>query len=343
MLSHSNDQPEKLSMQAQKIVFIGAGAIGTALGNSLAKNNENDVTLVSIEEEVVHSINELHVNQKYFPGIQLNPLLKATLSEDPLKSASFIFTAIPSAETVRYLEHHKDIIPPQAIIVNLAKGFGEHNCTIIKCLKEILPNPVCPMKGPTFARDIINNQPTAFTVGSTDTSHFSKFSQLFRETNIYLDFSNDVQGVEILSILKNIYAIVVGITDASFDAPNLRSLVLAKAFKEMRNILIEFGCSELTMFKFCGFGDFTLTALNDLSRNRTLGLLIGKGFFTREMSDKVVLEGKIAVNVLVDVLAAKHLSDRFPILHELHKVFTDHYDLSQFVNRIITFPVDEAY
>jgi glycerol-3-phosphate dehydrogenase (NAD(P)+) len=330
-------------MQPQKIVFIGAGAIGTALGNSLSKNHDNDVTLVSIEAEVVDSINKVHINQKYFPGILLNPRLKATLRTDPIKSAGFLFSAIPSAETVRYLEKHKEIIPADCIIVNLAKGFGEHNCTIIKCLKDFLSNPVCPMKGPTFARDIINNQPTAFTVGSTDTRHFPRFSELFRDTNIYLDFSTDVQGVEILSILKNIYAIVAGITDASFDAPNLRSLVLTKAFKEMRNILLEFGCSELTMFKFCGFGDFTLTALNDLSRNRTLGLLIGKGFFTREMSDKVVLEGKIAVNVLVELLAAKRLSEHFPILHELHKVFTDHYDLSQFVNRIIAFPGDEEY
>lgn len=330
-------------MQSHKIVFIGAGAIGTALGNSLAGNNNNDVSLVSIEEDVVNSINQLHINQKYFPGISLNSRLKATLGTEPIHSADFLFMAIPSAETVRYLEQHKDIVPPDCIIVNLAKGFGEHNCTIIKCLKEFLPNPVCPMKGPTFARDIINNQPTAFTVGSTDTRHFARFTELFRETNIYLDFSTDLQGVEILSILKNIYAIVAGITDASFDAPNLRSLVLTKAFKEMRNILLEFGCNELTMFKFCGFGDFTLTALNDLSRNRTLGLLIGKGFFTREMSDKVVLEGKIAVNVLVEVMAAKHLSDQFPILHELHKVFTDHYDLSQFVNRIIGFPGEDEF
>lgn len=330
-------------MSLNKIVFIGAGAIGTSLGNSLAKNNENDITLVSIEEDVVNSINQIHVNQKYFPGISLNPRLKATCSTELIKSAGFIFSAIPSAETVRYLKKHKEIIPAGCIIVNLAKGFGEHNFTIIKCLKEFLPNPVCPMKGPTFARDIINNQPTAFTVGSSDTSLFPKFSQLFRDTNIYLDYSTDVQGVEILSILKNIYAIVAGITDASFDAPNLRSLVLTKAFKEMRNILLEFGGNEQTMFKFCGFGDFTLTALNDLSRNRTLGLLIGKGFFTREMSDKVVLEGKIAVNVLVDVLASRNLSGHFPILYELHKVFTDHYDLSQFVNRIIAFPGDEDY
>lgn len=328
-------------MASGKIVFIGAGAIGTSLGNSLAKNPHLDITLVSIEDEVVSSINEHHINRKYFPGIQLDSRLKATLSTDPVLDAEFIFMAIPSVETVKYLNEHQAIIPPEAIIVNLAKGFGEHNCTIIKCVREFLSNQVVTMKGPTFARDIINNQPTGFTVGSHDPQLFPRFAALFANTNIYLDFSTDIQGVEILSILKNIYAIVSGITDASFDAPNLRSLVLTKAFKEMRNILVEFGSDENTMFKYCGFGDFTLTALNDLSRNRTLGLLIGKGFFTREMSDRVVLEGKIAVNVLVEVMAKRKLDSRFPILHELHKVFNDHYDLSQFVNRILSFSSEE--
>jgi glycerol-3-phosphate dehydrogenase (NAD(P)+) len=328
-------------MSQNKIVFIGAGAIGTSLGNSLVKNPDLEVILVSIEEEVVNSINESHVNQKYFPGVALNQRLKATQDTSPIQDAEIIFMAIPSVETVSYLKENQAIVPAQAVIVNLAKGFGEHNCTIIRCLKEFLPNQVCTMKGPTFARDIINNQPTGFTVGSYNPDLFPRFSQLFRNTNIYLDYSTDIQGVEMLSILKNIYAIVAGITDASFDAPNLRSLVLTKAFKEMRNILLEFGCQEQTMFKYCGFGDFTLTALNDLSRNRTLGLLIGKGFFTREMSDRVVLEGKIAVNVLVELMAARHLSDRFPILHELHRVFNNQYDLSQFVNRIISFPVEE--
>ena len=324
-------------MQQNNIVFIGAGAIGTALGNTLAKKEGLNVILVSIEEDVVKSIRDQHINRKYFPGIILHPRLRATLNTGPISEANFIFLAIPSVETVRYLEKHRQTVPPDAVVVNLAKGFGENNCTIIQCLEEIIPNPVCPMKGPTFARDIINNQPTAFTVGSADKTLFPHFSAIFKGTNIHLDFSTDVQGVEILSILKNIYAIVTGITDASFDAPNLRSLVLTKSFKEMRRILAEFGGKEETLFKYCGFGDFTLTALNDLSRNRTLGLLIGKGFFTREMSDKVVLEGKIAVNVIMEELVKRNLEDKVPILMELHRVFNNDYDLSQFVNRILNF------
>lgn len=329
-------------MSLNNIVFVGAGAIGTSLGNSLCNNPDLSVTLVSIEEEVVNSINGRHINQKYFPSVTLNPRLKATLSQESISHADFLFMAIPSAETVRYLRENQELVAPASIIVNLAKGFGEHNCTIIRCLEEFLPNPICPMKGPTFARDIINNQATAFTVGSRDKDLFPAFSEIFRGTNIYLDFSTDVQGVEILSIIKNIYAIVAGITDASFDAPNLRSLVLTKAFKEMRNLLLEFGGNEQTMFKYCGFGDFTLTALNDLSRNRTLGLLIGKGFFSRELSDRVLLEGKVAVNVLTELLKSRDQLQKFPILAELHRIFNDHYDLSIFVNRVINFPGEDS-
>jgi glycerol-3-phosphate dehydrogenase (NAD(P)+) len=324
-------------MKKHEICFIGAGAIGTSLGNALAKNPGNLVTLVSIEKEVVDSINSTHVNTRYFPGITLQEGLVSTMSLEPLTTADFIFMAIPSVETVRYLTEHLGKFPPTAVIVNLAKGFGEKNCTIIRCLSELLPNPVCPMKGPTFARDIINNQPTAFTVGSSDPALFPRFSDIFKGMNIYLDFSTDVQGVEVLSILKNIYAIVAGITDASFDAPNLRSLVLTMAFKEMRRVLAEFGGHESTLFNFCGFGDFTLTALNDLSRNRTLGLLIGKGFFTKEMSDRVVLEGKIAVNVIVNQMEEKGKASEFPIIRELHKVFNEHYDLSAFVATILKY------
>jgi glycerol-3-phosphate dehydrogenase (NAD(P)+) len=327
-------------MGLNRICFIGAGAIATALGNSLARTGSNHVTLISIEREVVNSINEEHINRKYFPGIELQKNLAASTDTSLLEGAEMIFLAIPSVETVNYLRNHRKHIPGGAIIVNLAKGFGENQCMIIDCLKESFPNPVCPMKGPTFARDIINNQPTGFTVGTGHPELVRTFRKTVESTNIYLDFSEDAHGVEILSILKNIYSIVIGITDASFDAPNLRSLILNKSFKEMRNLTIEYGGKESTMFKYCGFGDFTLTALNDLSRNRTLGLLIGKGFFTREMSDKVVLEGKIAVNVIMKKLEESGSVSKYPILAELYKVFNNRYDLSSFVSNILRLSED---
>ena len=325
-----------MERSVRNIVFIGAGSIATAVGNILARNPRLEVTMLSIEADVIRSVNDFHTNNRYFPNIPLHPSLRASGDQAVLGNAELVFLAIPSGQTVKYIREHRDLLGPEAIIVNLAKGFGENNRTIIECLEEILPNPLAVMKGPTFARDIINNQPTAFTVGAADKEIQHLIGDVFNDSSIYLDFSEDISGVEILSILKNIYAIVIGIADANFDAPNLRFLLFTRAFKEMRRILLRYGGQEETMFRYCGIGDFSLTALNDLSRNRTLGLLIGKGFFTRDISDKVILEGKIAVNVICEEACKSGAMGQFPIIRELQRVFKDHYDISDFVNRLLS-------
>jgi len=321
------------------IVFIGSGAIATALGNIMASDEDYLITLLSVEKDVVESINGEHINEKYFPSFRLNPLLRATEDKAILMDAHMVFLAIPSVTIVEYLTTNLSYLNPSAILVNLAKGFGNERDTIPDCLSRLLPNPLATLKGPSFAREIINRLPTAFTLASENEELFELFQELFDNTTIHLDYSTDVRGVEYASILKNIYAIVIGIVDAHFDSPNLRSLVLTKAINEMRALMCRFGGKEETMFNYCGFGDFTLTALNDLSRNRTLGLLIGKGFFTNNISDKVVLEGRIAVNVLCEQLSGQDKAcASFPLITELHQVFNQEYDIKNFVNRILSRP-----
>ena len=321
-----------------RICFIGSGAISTAMGNVLAQKGSYEVFLLSVEQDVVDSISNDHVNRKYFPNIDLDHSLKATFDKSILKESDIIFLGIPSSIIVSYISDNKQYIGEDSLIVNLAKGFGDGQKTIPQALARIIPNPIFGMKGPSFAREIINNMPTAFTLASKREKHFKLFDAIFNSTSIQLDYSTDVMGVELASILKNIYAIIVGIVDAHFDSPNLRSLVLTKAINEMRVIISKFGGEEYTMFNYCGIGDFTLTALNDLSRNRTLGLLIGKGFFTDYISEKVVLEGKVAVNVFVEEIAKKRgIKTKDLMLKELYKVFNDEdYDINNFVSNITT-------
>jgi glycerol-3-phosphate dehydrogenase (NAD(P)+) len=181
--------------------------------------------------------------------------------------------------------------------------------------------------------------PTGFTLGYEDQGTVHGIRELFEGTVIHLDLSADIRGVEILSILKNIYAVVMGIVDAQFNSPNLRFLVLTKTFREMRRVLKWFGGREETLFNYCGYGDFTLTALNDLSRNRTLGLLIGKGFFTEHVSHELVLEGKTATEVFYEEISKTlEVEDHFPIIAELYHIFHSKYDISAFVSRILNFP-----
>jgi len=318
------------------ISIIGAGTIGTALGNVIAEKEIYKVKLVSIEENVVNSINSEGINTKYFPTLHLNPCLKATTDTKQLLESDIIFLAIPSVVLIDYLGSIQSMIPSSAILVNLAKGFGSEHKTIIHCLKESYRNPLCSMKGPSFAREIINRVPTGFTIGCSSQQTGDGLEAVFSGTSVFIDRSDDIEGVEMLSILKNIYAICLGIVDAHFNSPNIRFLVLTKAFNEMRKILLQFNGKEETIFKYCGYGDFTLTALNDLSRNRTLGLLIGKGFFSEHVSHELVLEGKVAVNVFYEEISKiMDVRKEFPIIGELYKIFNAEYDVPAFVSNLL--------
>jgi glycerol-3-phosphate dehydrogenase (NAD(P)+) len=320
----------------QNIVFLGAGSIGTALGNSLAVRPDLNVSLLSIEHDVVESISATHINQKYFPNIRLTQALNATTDQNILRDAGVVFIAIPSVAVVDYMQVIRLLLHEDAILVNLAKGFGCHQQIISQCLAEHLPNPVCALKGPSFAREIINNSPTAFTLASTENELCKLLGPLFDGTNIFIDTSTDLLGVEIVSILKNVYAILIGIVDAHFNSPNLRFMMFTRAFNEMRNILIHFGGHEETMFHYCGIGDFGLTALNDLSRNRTLGLLIGKGFFNEGIPNKVVLEGRIAMSIILGKLAESNMPETgYHMMLQLDKVFAGNTDIAGFVNKMI--------
>lgn len=324
-----------MEKELRNVVIVGAGAIGTALAQAMASDLRLNIQLLSIEEDVVNSINNDGINAKYFPAFRLNHGISATTDRMILKSAHIIFLAIPSVAVIGFINETQQYYHQGVILVNLAKGFSPNRITIAEEMMSAFPFPSATMKGPTFARELINGSPTAFTVGCKSERVYHRINTLFKNTIIHLDHSNDVKGVELLSILKNIYAIAIGIVDAHFNSANLRFLVLTKAFYEMRAILIAYGGKKPTMFKYCGFGDFGLTALNDLSRNRTLGLLIGKGFFTDNLSEKVLLEGRVAVSVFCEEIIKEDHADEFPILAEMYKVFNQSYDVTGFVTQIL--------
>jgi len=321
----------------RKIVFIGSGAIATAIGDVLAAKNKDEIYLLSIENEVIEMINTMHVNTLYFPKCKLNENLKATNDKNVLLEANVIFLAIPSTAVFGYLQENKEYINPTALIVNLAKGFGSGDQVIPDSIKSFIFNPFMTLKGPSFAREIINRQDTGLTAASTDETLYKIITDVFDDTPIRTDFTTDVTGVEYASILKNIYAIVIGIVDANFDSANLRSIFITKALNEMRRLIITFGGENSTMYRYCGFGDFSLTSLNDMSRNRTLGLLIGKGFFNNCMADNVVLEGRIAVDVFYNKLVDNQIDMvDYPLMSELYHVLNDkNYPTRNFVKNIL--------
>ena len=321
------------------IIILGAGSFGTAIGNLLSNNDNIAVQLLTTEKDAETNINNIHRNTKYFPNIQLNKLLRATVDQEILTMADVVLIAIPSSVVIQYVNTLKPYINDRALLINCSKGFGEDDHIISEYLDGNFPNPVAALKGPSFSIEVINNMPTGFTFASRDFHSFETFFKYTANTNMKLDYTDDIIGTEILSIMKNVYTITMGIVDAHLDCINTRFLVFTDIVNEMRKALTIFGGRDETIFKYCGIGDFGLTSLNDLSRNRAMGLFIGKGFIKDAVSNNVTLEGQHSLNIFYDKLRLYNNGtsyNEFPILFELYRLMNSpEYDRRTFIYNII--------
>ena len=220
------------------------------------------------------------------------------------------------------IDNFKEYISSSQLIVNLSKGIFKNGQTIVDFLNEVLKSKnIVSLKGPSFAVEIMQRANTLLTLGYTDVNQFKIVKTVFNNTRIYLDITQDIRGVEILSVIKNIYALLIGVVDAKYNSPNTRFMFMTKVFSEIRILNKEFGGDLDTVFLACGLGDVSMTSLNDLSRNRTLGLLIGKGFFNSDYkSNTVVLEGLNAINTIYD-LSNEELKKDLPLLTKIYSFF----------------------
>jgi glycerol-3-phosphate dehydrogenase (NAD(P)+) len=321
-----------------KIAIIGAGSFGTAIAEALSGNPDNKVELYAIEQDIVDSINNTHINTRFFPSRKLNENLQAHNTLDFVKDSEFIFLTVPSSVIEKVTDN---LIPhlgqTEKVIINLAKGLANDGRILNEVIKEKLAetHQVCSLKGPTFAIELLNGVPSALTLASENKSLENKFLKMFRNTNIKIDFTQDVRGVELLSVLKNVYAIAIGIIGAKFNSPNVTFMVFTKAFNEIMLILKTLKCSDGTASMFCGIGDLGLTSLNDLSRNRTLGLFIGKGFYDGNSSNQIVLEGLRSISLFSKMLSDSDIKDSLPILLNLNKLIIKEITTEEFIKAVL--------
>jgi len=306
----------------KNIYIIGAGAFGTAIANQLAFDTGSSVCLICRSSEQASEITDKHTNLRYFPNKVLHKSLQASASLDKLSDADIVFMALPTGALQENITLLKKAIPAEALVVNLSKGIFKNGHTLVDYLKDALESAnVVTMKGPTFAVELINNEHSLFTLGYETTNQYDQINSLVEKTNIHIDHTTDIKGVELLSALKNIYAIIIGIVDAQYNAINTRHMILTKAFSEIRVLLKALGGKEDTLFLGCGYGDFGLTALNDMSRNRTLGLLIGKGFYNSDVTkSNVVLEGLRTID-LISEATNEDIKKQLPLFNKLEYFF----------------------
>jgi glycerol-3-phosphate dehydrogenase (NAD(P)+) len=325
----------------QPVAVIGAGAWGTALAWSVAENGA-PVTIWAMEQEVTDSINSAHENKSFLPGLILPGNLKATCDiGEAVEGCRVIIFVAPSQFMRSTLERLKNSIPPDAVVISATKGIENGTLALpAEMIADVMPadiaNRVCFLSGPTFATELIKKHPTAGIVASKETQAAKLAQETLSAPWFRLYVSDDVIGAELGGALKNVIAIAAGISDGLGLGHNSRVALITRGILEMTRLGVALGAEERTFSGLSGIGDLVLTCSGDLSRNRSVGVRIGKGETLKQILDSMtaVAEG-VATSLSVYNLAKREGVD-MPISNEVYKTLYEGKDPKQAVTDLMS-------
>jgi glycerol-3-phosphate dehydrogenase (NAD(P)+) len=263
------------------VCVLGAGSFGTCLAKLCA--GAHDVVLWARDPEVSRAINRDRRNPRYLTGFELPPRLQATSDlEEAVAGRPLVICSVPSHGVRQVAAGAAKHLAPEAILVSTVKGIeAETGLTMHQVLAQVLSDAharrvVC-LSGPSFAREIAAGKPTVVTLAAKDEAD-AKYVQKTLSCATLRCYSNpDVMGVELGGALKNVIAIAVGISDGLELGHNARAALMTRGLAEITRLGVRQGASPLTFLGLAGVGDLILTCTGDLSRNRSVGLELGRG------------------------------------------------------------------
>ena len=284
-----------------KVAVIGAGALGTALAQTVAENAD-EVYLHLRREELKEEINSVRFNNEYYPNTQLKDNIIATTDYDDVKDCKVIILAIPSSAFRSVLENLKGVLREDAILVTTAKGIEYPSLkTMGKLIEEYFDDQYVALSGPNFASEIMLRLSTVSNIASRSHENAKIVKSVLDTPQFKVKIIDDVVGLEICGVTKNINAIANGICEGMNINENARYGVLTKGFEETTKIIKAFGGESSTAGEYCGFGDLVLTSTSTESRNHTLGMLYGQRIIVDEKASGIVFEGKNSIMAVKDI------------------------------------------
>ena len=305
-----------------RCAVIGAGAWGTALANLLAENGHSTVVW-AYEPDVADAINDGHENPRFLSGVQLQPDLRATPDyESALAGAELVVYATPSHVLRDVSSAGKAWVASGATLVVATKGIERDRLALMTDViaEEFAGHPVVALSGPSFAFEVAARQPTAVVAASTNARAAVQAQQALSSPGFRVYTHDDVIGVELAGALKNVMAVATGISDGLGLGFNARAALITRGLAEIVRLGVKLGARPATFAGLAGVGDLVLTCTGALSRNRNVGLEIGRGATLTE-----VLAGRETVaEGVVTTESAKALAGReeieMPIVNAVHRV-----------------------
>jgi glycerol-3-phosphate dehydrogenase (NAD(P)+) len=294
-----------------KVGVVGAGSWGTAVAAVVAGNAPT--VLWARRDELATQIEDTHENREYLPGVQLPDTLHATASlEDACTGADVLVLGVPSHGLRSVLCDAREYIDPRVRIVSLAKGVEQGTLarmTEVACdvLEEHQPASIGVLTGPNLAREVAAGQPTASVVAMSEAAIAEELQKVFFSPSFRVYTNLDVVGCEMAGALKNVLAIGAGIAAGLGYGDNTKAALMTRGLAELARLGVAMGGDPLTFAGLAGMGDLIATCSSPQSRNRHVGVELGKGRTLDEIVSamNMVAEGVKTTSAVLE-LAARH-------------------------------------
>jgi glycerol-3-phosphate dehydrogenase (NAD(P)+) len=328
-----------------KVGLLGGGSWGTTVASVVSRNAP--ITLWARDAETVEGINGSRENKKYLPGITLPSALRATNDMAAVVAgADVLVMGVPSHSFRGVLEEAKAHLRPWVPVISLTKGLElASGKRMTELIEEVLPgHPVGVLTGPNLAREIMSGQAAASVLSMEDEIVVRALQPVFHSGLFRVYTNTDLLGCELGGVLKNIIAIAVGMGDGLGAGDNTRSALMTRGLAEITRLGVAMGGRAETFAGLTGMGDLIATCTSPLSRNRHVGVELGKG---RRIDDIIAGMNMVAEGVksapTVIALAEKH-GLAMPIAQDVYDVTQGKRDAQEVFRGLLRSSVgDEAH
>jgi glycerol-3-phosphate dehydrogenase (NAD(P)+) len=305
-----------------RCAVVGAGAWGTALADLLARNG-HDVRLWAYEPDVVESINTKRENVRFLRGHELSPSVEAMGDiRRAVEGAELVTLATPSHVLRRIVKSAAASLSPSAPLVVATKGIERETlCLMTEVAEQEVPGAtVVAISGPSFAAEVVKCQPTAVVVASVRPDAAGIAQRAFSSAYFRAYTHTDVIGVELGGALKNVMAVATGIAEGLGLGFNARAALVTRGLAEMTRLGSALGAQQSTFAGLAGLGDLVLTCTGSLSRNRAVGVELGKGRKLEEIlrDRETVAEGVLTAQSARELAAREGVE--MPIVDTVNRV-----------------------